>query len=213
MSDLPAATLVPFPLRGLNENWGFHDPIPGTTRDVKNMRPYDHTTGRLRGGQRMGMTKYVSAQINGDASDAQAIAHIVKSQSRVSYTEGTPTKKWSQQLDADAKMVATVDEDGNLYVATGVTDSLLNTQSIAKINESSVIQWTKQIAEGDNSIAWITVRRVELETFIFVCMTVLESGINQEQPGYIVKYKETAHGLEEVWRLGMVRQLVNHEFD
>ncbi len=202
-----APILVPYPLRGLNENWSFHDPVPATTRSVKNMRPYDHTTGRLRGGQRMGMSKWLNAQVNGDSSDVQDLAYIIKTQSKITYTEGTPTKKWAAQISTYANSVGTIDEDGNLYVSSGdafESGGVGLNQSIVKINESSVIQWTKQIAEGENRIDWIKIRRVELETFIYVNITVGQFGPNQEVPGYILKFRETANGIEEVWRIGMV---------
>jgi len=56
---------LPFPLKGLDENWAFNQQPEGTTSDCLNVRPYDAAEHRFRGGQRDGLAKYLTAAVNG----------------------------------------------------------------------------------------------------------------------------------------------------
>lgn len=58
---------IPFPVQGLNVSGSVRDQPPKTTIDVQNMRAFDPATGRMRGSQRGGLTKYVASQINSTA--------------------------------------------------------------------------------------------------------------------------------------------------
>ena len=53
---------MPFPVKGLVESTGYEAQPKGTTVDCQNVRAYDPGTGRSRGGQRAGLTKYVNAR-------------------------------------------------------------------------------------------------------------------------------------------------------
>jgi len=51
-----------FPAKGINENFGYEDQPPGTTPDAENVRPHTYgvdSKGRMRGGQRPGLSPYV----------------------------------------------------------------------------------------------------------------------------------------------------------
>jgi hypothetical protein len=52
-----------FPLQGLNSNWASDKQPPLTTPQVSNMRPYDVSGKRARGGQRPGLVKEFATQI------------------------------------------------------------------------------------------------------------------------------------------------------
>ena len=47
-----------FPFGGLNDSEAASDQPDGTTIEVVNMRPFDPISGRRRGSQRAGLTKY-----------------------------------------------------------------------------------------------------------------------------------------------------------
>ena len=53
---------MPWPTKGLVESLGYETQPRGTTVDCQNVRAYDPGTGRSRGGQRAGLTKYVDAR-------------------------------------------------------------------------------------------------------------------------------------------------------
>jgi len=53
---------MPWPVKGLVESTGYETQPDGTTVDCQNVRAYDPGTGRSRGGQRAGLTKYASAR-------------------------------------------------------------------------------------------------------------------------------------------------------
>ena len=51
-----------FPAGGVSENFSFESQPPGTTVSAQNVRAYDAKSGRLRGGQRPGLKKFVADQ-------------------------------------------------------------------------------------------------------------------------------------------------------
>ena len=56
---------IPFPMQGLNEDTALTDQPSMSSPDLQNVRAYDPETGRARGGQRPGLSKYLSTQVNG----------------------------------------------------------------------------------------------------------------------------------------------------
>src|SRR3990167_445493 len=78
-----------WPLGGCSEHGSYHKQwmdneirLP-TTVDSLNVRTWDHTTGRMRGASRPGISKYVAAQLSG-TNDIQHINHVA-----YSVAEGT----------------------------------------------------------------------------------------------------------------------------
>lgn len=60
------ATLnVPFPVKGLNLNFALSGQPPLTTANALNVRAYDCRSGRVRGAQRAGLSRYLDAQHSG----------------------------------------------------------------------------------------------------------------------------------------------------
>lgn len=68
---------IPFPFKGVDDNWAFRRQPEGTTPDALNVRPYDVYERRLRGGQRGGHTKYFTDAVNG-ANAIQAIDQVTR---------------------------------------------------------------------------------------------------------------------------------------
>jgi len=56
---------VPFPIAGLHRGLPAKDQPQQTSFDLVNVRPYDVTSERIRGGQRPGITKAYTTQISG----------------------------------------------------------------------------------------------------------------------------------------------------
>jgi sugar lactone lactonase YvrE len=77
---------IPFPVKGLVENYAFEEQPSGTTVDCENVRAYDPTTGRSRGGQRAGTKNVLSSAIA--AGDIQAISSVTYNPAQ-SNTPGT----------------------------------------------------------------------------------------------------------------------------
>jgi hypothetical protein len=56
---------ITFPFNGINNNSSYETQPLGTCASASNVRGYDAIKGRLRGGQRPGLSKYIASQING----------------------------------------------------------------------------------------------------------------------------------------------------
>jgi hypothetical protein len=67
--------ILPFPVKGLHEAAAFRNQPEATTSDALNVRPFDAIEGRLRGGQRNGVSKYIADPING-ANEIQSISQL-----------------------------------------------------------------------------------------------------------------------------------------
>ena len=66
---------IPFPLRGYSTHEAYDDQPQETSRYLVNVRGYDPVSGRRRGGQRPGMSKYLADQVNGSES-IQHVTHV-----------------------------------------------------------------------------------------------------------------------------------------
>ncbi len=80
-----------FPFGGVSENRSFHGQPPGTCVDAQNVRGYDPLTGRSRGAQRSGLSKYLSAQHAGGANPIQDLTSIVYA---VAASESATAVNW-----------------------------------------------------------------------------------------------------------------------
>lgn len=67
---------LPWPVAGLSDRVAYSRQDEATTPDCANVRGYEPTTGRLRGGSRAGHSKYVSSQVNG-SNAIQFMDHVV----------------------------------------------------------------------------------------------------------------------------------------
>ncbi len=52
-----------FPVAGLDVTTEYETPRPGTTQVGVNVRSFDPLTGRLRGGRRPGLTRFIDATV------------------------------------------------------------------------------------------------------------------------------------------------------
>ena len=90
-----------FPFGGLSDNESFGDQVEGTSRDAVNVRGFDPSTGRMRGGQRSGLTKFTPTRLASSPVRGQT----------VEWSADTPLKQPVKAIE--------VDWQGNLYVLDG----------------------------------------------------------------------------------------------
>lgn len=121
---------VPFPSKGISEEYGFSYQEELTSRDERNMRVRDPKTGRLRGAQRSGMDIHgnLDDQVNG-ANKIQDVFQIVEATSSQEYAPGiNATINWSNRennpdddvigpVKEDEVVKQIVDADGVIYTA------------------------------------------------------------------------------------------------
>ena len=89
---------IPFPIKGIDENWSYENQPPMTCRAASNVRAYDPASGRALGAQRTGLTAYVSAAVNTTA--VQEINHVVESNDDFSYANvSPPTEVWEKAIE------------------------------------------------------------------------------------------------------------------
>lgn len=90
---------IPFPVKGLDESQGYGKQPPGTTVACQNVRAFDPSTGRLRGGSRAGLSKYLNAQHSEGAVRIQCLDHVT-------IATGTPSATQIAVRDVIAICVA-----------------------------------------------------------------------------------------------------------
>lgn len=66
-----------FPIHGLDTSHGFEEQIPLTTRLGVNVRAFEGTTQRGRGGSRPGLAKFIPAQLPTGATKIQCVDYVV----------------------------------------------------------------------------------------------------------------------------------------
>ena len=137
-----------FPFGGLTEDRAFDEQIPGTTREALNVRGVDPLTGRVRGAQRSGLARHVSAALGqGKVQDLQGLTY---GQGLTDYSENsTPTLNWSRITPSETTgtSVAT-DVQGNVYVVDDAANivkynsegELLLVQSISTSSGQAVVK-------------------------------------------------------------------------
>jgi hypothetical protein len=154
---LPKAP-IPFPLRGLSENYALAaGQEPGTTRDLLNVRAIDPKTGRSRGAQRSGLNRFLDDTLSGGGTEIQEIVAVPRNQTQLTYaSDTTPATGFAVTLpNSDSGIDMAQDEFGNLYVTQPAV-------AAAKYNQDGSLLATIDIPDSsDNSglenIAFITV--------------------------------------------------------
>lgn len=158
------AVNVSWPARGLDENFGYETQQRGTTVDAQNVRTYDPSTGRARGAQRAGLSKYLSAQQSnaivqelihattastaGDATSSVAVRTITSAAviggnvvTFDSSSFSTPTNG-SGALSASAPVIFGAEKFGDLYFVDGTQAKYLD------VSGDSVADWEAAVTGG-----------------------------------------------------------------
>jgi len=111
-----------FPASGLSENFGYETQPPGTTVSAQNVRAYDDSTGRMRGGQRPGLKKFTSERFsltNTAGTNPKAFQSLVQlTGTDVSKSAGDKSVALPLYTSSTSKMVVNGDFPGS----SGVLD-------------------------------------------------------------------------------------------
>lgn len=134
-----------FPLSGIDTSAAFHAQKPGTAVDGVNVRSFEPSTDRARGGSRPGLARFCPAQING-TNAIQDITAIVLPKSSFALP-GSALAKGS----VSGKVQLLADADGSASYTTGALGSNTNfgcfdgdrNGYVACIDGSNRIQLTK----------------------------------------------------------------------
>lgn len=152
-----------FPFKGVHEGFSYANQPPDTCYDAQNVRAWDPTTGRLRGGQRPGTARYPNAQLNG-ADAIQDINHNVVAKAisgtsignrtfyRVAVAGGHAKRFTSSAFTAmdtagphfvtsgvifSAQYLA-----GDIYYADGTNYKFFDASAGTPANEGDIASWT-----------------------------------------------------------------------
>ncbi len=114
---------IPFPIKGIDENWSYENQPPVTCRAASNVRAYDPATGRATGAQRAGLTEYVSAAVNG-TNAVQEMNHVTEANDDFSYADvSPPTEVWEKAMEHAVGGLqyrsAAISSDGFVYTIGG----------------------------------------------------------------------------------------------
>jgi hypothetical protein len=110
-------TTLKFPLAGISEHDAFTYQWDGTCVDARNVRGYDPRTGRLRGSQRAGHSRYVSTQVNG-SSAVQHITHVAVS---ADYSGSGTVSRQTTQVAVAGGTVKKFTSSGYTAITNGTT--------------------------------------------------------------------------------------------
>ncbi len=114
---------VEWPSKGLVEGWSFSSQPEGTAREYQNVRFQDPVTARLRGGQRAGMSKYLTSVLKLTNTKGVGLVSFFVDNRQVTYSaiaSGSETITWDEATPSkkDCKNVKT-DRQGNVYALDG----------------------------------------------------------------------------------------------
>ncbi len=132
---------INFPLGGLSDDDAFSSQKPGTTRDAVNVRGVDPVTGRARGAQREGMSKYIESEVGATGERVRDLSVVTRSAALINYTnlhltEGdgheaaTPlVEEWAKTLELAAAPIA-IDTDfsDNVYALFDSSVQVFNSE-------------------------------------------------------------------------------------
>jgi len=190
MPDTPVN--LPFPVNGLLEYTAYQEQPEGTSADLQNVVAVDPTTGRLRGSQRPGISKFVSTAISSGASAAsiQEIIHTVGPNFNNATGAGQmiirnpSSANWGALNDLGAKytsggtdshlyQMSCWDVFGNFYVATRPT-STSTAVDIQKYSVTGDSQWADSadaldITHGNSSgSAFVVTGMLAIGPYLYV---------------------------------------------
>lgn len=131
---------IPWPHLGVNEATAYGDQPSLTTPDARNVRTFEQSTDRARGGSRPGWGKFNDNQIAAGAQ-IRDLCHSIAPRSVVTYAVNTnPTRLWgsngSSTIPNLSSFALAVNDVGDLYVGDGLF-------SITKLNAEGTAQWSR----------------------------------------------------------------------
>lgn len=189
---------IPFPLKGLAEVSAYARQPEGTTPDCKNVRGFDPRTGRLRGGQRSGISKFVNSQVNG-SNVIQCVTSVVKQVSNITYSlRVSPTVVWEKAIPSKMDAIAMAcDSLGNLYVAGGSGGGGTLVNYIAKYNPAGTMLWAVPVPLADTGHV---IKSIKLDEDGAIYIAIAGTGTVTAQL-YRLEEVTGAEVLRRVWRI------------
>lgn len=195
---------INFPLRGVSENVSFDGQPPSTTRDANNVRSLDCRTGRARGAQRPGTSKWVDAQVSGD-NPVVDLNQIITDDSQITYSQfsnlGIETV-WEQAVPGPGTTGPVgyptydgeVGVDGNLYMLGDVNAFFVLSPEGKVLQNISI-----PVVSGSP-------RRLTVDDQLNVYVVISEGGTQSE--ARLWKFKpRLSDGLYDVdWELSLEKQ-------
>lgn len=141
---------LPFPLGGLNDNIAQSKQPSGTTGEAVNVRGQDPVTGRIRGAQRSGLTKFTVEPMD---ARIKRFDKVVYDNRLLRYTANNqPILNWEKDLGTNGYTVFTyIDNKENVYVCT-------SENKLLKYNKNGVLLYTlaPAIPEKSASLCGVT---------------------------------------------------------
>ncbi len=181
-----------FPFAGRSDRAAYHRQPELTTRSARNMRGRDPATGRVRGAQRAGQTKFNPVAL-GAAGTGRALCSAVIDDRKVNYsfTPGAESVLWAKATPQATDAVnAKTDRQGNLYVIDGKS-------GIVKYNPTGleVAKLALPSADPDH-----IVRGLWIDEFDNVYASVSAGG--EPTTARIWKYRQVPdNAFEQVWEI------------
>lgn len=117
--------LIPirFPVGGLSETLAYGDQEAATAREFQNMRVQDPVTGRLRGAQRSGLSKYLNSPLKAVGTKVQDLLTFFTDNRQITYTaatSGSESETWDEATPGGgAVRNIDIDRQGNRYALSG----------------------------------------------------------------------------------------------
>jgi hypothetical protein len=137
---------VQFPLGGIHEGGAFTDQPPSTTSDALNVTGQDPVSGRGRGAQRAGMSKFNTNSVgNNKIALISNISYDAAPASITAYASGSENTSWAKTLPGKGSVwCMTTDPSNNVYVVdTGST--------IVKYNPTGYQLYTHKVQVKDDA--------------------------------------------------------------
>lgn len=163
--------LIPWPRRGIDENWSFSDQPALTAYDAQNVRTKDPKTGRLRGGQRAGHSKYTSTQIQASFK-IKRLFSVVYDQPNITFANkstGLSSSDTEETQDTPSGGVSyhgITDRLGNIYALDG-------SAGIVKYNPQFNEVWRLNLPTDDSDHV---VRALHVDEFFCLYAAVSSGG-------------------------------------
>ncbi len=87
---------IPYPSKGISENYGFNYQEELTCRDDRNVRTIDPRTGRMRGAQRAGLGLYAGGNTVNSTKKIKAMCVVSNAQIQLTYgADTTGSERWT----------------------------------------------------------------------------------------------------------------------
>ena len=125
---------LPFPFGGLNDNQAQSKQPSGTTSDAVNVRGIDPVTGRIRGGQRSGLARYMPEAME---ARIRRMEKVVYDNRQLNYVpRATPLLVWEKSnANTNSSTYAVVDFKENIFVID-------EGKGLQKFNKNGVLIYT-----------------------------------------------------------------------